>query len=333
MDIRDSRRLKKVAVHRLENARDAGKILWIYLGFLFGTSVLVTLVSELLGGQISQAGGLSNLGTRSILSSFQSFLPIVQSLLMLAVEFGYVAAMLRISRSQFTSPMTMKMGMERFWVLFRAVLAQSVIYFAACFAGFQIASILYSFTPLSTAATELLLPLMEEYPDPQALIASMSTEQQMALLEASVPLGILALVCCAALMIPIAYQYRMVNYILMDKPGWGAMRALRESKAIMRGNKFQLFKLDLSYWWYYLLLTLAAVLCYGDLILPMLGVTLPFSATVSYYLFYVLFLAAQLGIYLKFRNQVEVSYALAYEAIRPKDPEPTGAVLGNIFQM
>lgn len=333
MTIRDPKRLKEVAAHRLDNARDAGKIVLIYSGVLTLTALLVSIINHVLGEQISQTGGLSNLGTRSILSTFQSFLPIVQSLLMMAVEFGYVAAMLRISRSQYTSPRSMKMGFARFWVLFRSMVLQTLIYCSACFAGCYLAAMVYSFTPQSRVITELLAPLMEQFSDPNAIAAAMDEAAQLQLLEASVPMFLLALVFCLLLVIPISYRYRLVNYILMDKPAYGAMQALRESRLLMHGVKFQLFKMDVSYWWYHGLLMLAAALCYGDLILALLGISLPFSSTVSYYLFYVLFLLAQVGIYWKFRNGVEVSYALAYDCIRPHEEPSEGAVLGNIFQM
>ena len=333
MDIRNPKRLKKVAAHRLENARDGGKIVLIYSGILALCALLVTGINFLLSQQISQAGGLSNMGTRSVLSTIQTILPILQQVVMVCLEFGYMAAMLRIARGQYASPMSMKMGWDRAWVLIRTLLVQSAIYCGACLGGVYLAAMIYSFTPLSNAATELLTPLMAEISDPQAIIAAMDETMQMQMLEASLPLFVLAILCSLVLIIPIAYRYRMVYYVLMDKPAFGAMQALRESKAMMRSNKFQLFKMDLSYWWYHGLLMLASVLCYGDVVLAMLGISLPFSSTVAYFLFYVLFLAAQLGIYLKFRNRVEVSYALAYESIRPKEEHNNGAVLGNIFQM
>ncbi|MBQ8834188.1 MAG: DUF975 family protein [Oscillospiraceae bacterium] len=333
MDIRNPKRLKKVAAHRLENARDAGRILLIYGGILAVSSLLVTGFNSILSSQISQTGGLGNMGTRSILSTFQTILPILQSVVMLCVEFGYMAAMLRIARNQYASPMSMKMGLERAWVLIRTMLVQSAIYCCACLAGLYLASMIFSFTPLSNAATELLTPLLAQASDPEALIAAMDEATQLQLLQASIPLFVLCLVCCVALMIPISYRYRMVYYVLMDKPSYGAMKALRESKAMMRGNKLALFKMDLGYWWYYGLIALTAVLCYGDVILALLDISQPFSSTVSYYLFYVLSLAAQLGVYWFFRNRVEVSYALAYESIRPKEEPEGGAVLGNIFQM
>ncbi len=56
-----------------------------------------------------------------------------------------------------------------------------------------------------------------------------------------------------------AYSYRMVPYILADNPNIGAIRAIDLSRNIMRGNKWRMFVLDLSFLgWYFL-----GALCLG----------------------------------------------------------------------
>ena len=45
----------------------------------------------------------------------------------------------------------------------------------------------------------------------------------------------------------------MVYYILAEHPEFSAMDAIRESKRIMKGHKFELFVLQLSFIWWYLL--------------------------------------------------------------------------------
>ncbi len=334
MTIHDRRALIKTAERRLADAPQAKKILLIYVGILVLASVAVTAVTALLGNQISQTGGLGNMGIRSILSTFQQLAPILQSLLMLAVEFGYIAAMLRISRRQYTSPNAMRMGMDRFWPLLRCAFFQYAIYFAAIMAACYLGVLIFAFSPLARPLTEILMPLTAANPDPQAVLEVMDEATQMRLMEAMIPMFILMGIIMLVMVVPMVYQYRMASYVLMDNPRAGGMQALRESKKMMRGNRFKLFRLDLQFWWYYLLITLASVLSYGDLILGMLGVTLPFSDTVAYYLFYALFLAALTAIYYFFRNRLEVTYALAYDILRPKPQEPTNeVVLGNIFQM
>ena len=123
----------------------------------------------------------------------------------------------------------------------------------------------------------------------------------------------------------------MVCFVVIDKPGIGAMAALRESRKMMKGNCLKLLKLDVGLWPYYVGCVLASLLCYGDMLLPMAGVNLPMSDTVSYYVFFVLYLAAQFAVYYYLRNPAETAYAIAYDSIRPKEPRAEGVALGNIF--
>ena len=101
---------------------------------------------------------------------------------------------------------------------------------------------------------------------------------------------------------------------------------------MMRGSRVRLFKLDVSLWWWYAISFVSSLLCYGDVLLPMVGVELPFSADVSYFLFYGLFLVAQFLAAYFFGNYIQVVYAQVYNALKPREKD-TGVVLGNIFQM
>jgi hypothetical protein len=65
----------------------------------------------------------------------------------------------------------------------------------------------------------------------------------------------------------------------------------------------------------------------------MLGIALPVSEVVSFFGFYVLYLLTSFVILFYLRNRVEVTYALAYAAVKPKEESSGGVVLGNIFQM
>lgn len=100
-----------------------------------------------------------------------------------------------------------------------------------------------------------------------------------------------------------------------------------------RRKRLKLLRLDLGLWWYYAALLGAMAVCYGDQILAALGVKLPWSEDVSFFLFYGAYLAAQFAVYYFLRGRVEVTYALAYDALRPRERQENGVVLGNIFQM
>ena len=332
MNIRNAKELKALSSQRLENARDEKRIVLIYSALALGIVALTTVVNYLLGLQIDQSGGLGNMGLRTILSTLQTVLPLVQSVVVMCLSVGYVAAMLRIARGQYSSPQTLRLGFDRFWVLLRCIIIQSLIYVAILIAAVYLSTMIYMITPLSRSAMEILMPLMGSTTilDTGIIIDDATYAQLVA------SMGPLFLICglvfCAA-SAPVMYQYRMANYVIIDHPGTGAMAALRESRKMMKGNCLQLFKLDLGLWYYDAALLVASILCYGDMILPALGMPLPFSEDAAYFIFYALCLVMEFGIYYFLRNRVEVAYALAYDSIKPEEKKDSGVVLGNIFNM
>ena len=322
--------LKKNAAERVAAAEQSKNIVLIYTGTVTALTLLVTVINYVLNLQIAQLGGLSNMGLRSVLSTVQSVLPVVQSLVIMALDLGYIAAMLRIARQQYASPQTLKLGFDRFFVLLRYTLIQGIIYGLAALAAFWISMQIFLVTPLSNTMMSML---SEDMLDPNVLMGYLQDPVFSANITTSmVPLLLIFSGVYLLLFLPICYSMRMAKYVIIDKPGMGAMYALRESRKMMKGSCIRLFKLDVSLWWWYAITLGSTALCYGDALLPMAGISLPFSETVSYFLFYGLFLAAQFAAWFFLRNRVEVVYAQAYNALKPRETD-TGVVLGNIFQM
>lgn len=322
--------LKKNAAERVSSAENSKKIVLIYAGTITLLAALVTIINYTLKLQISQLGGLSNMGLRTMLSTIQSVLPIVQSFVVMCLELGYVAAMLRLARQQYASEHTLKLGFDRFWVLLRWTILQGLIYMLAGMAAFWISVQLYMITPLSNSAIALLEPYATDMETVLSMLQDPAFTQQV--VTTMIPMFILFGVVFAILFIPISYSLRMAKYVIIDKPGQGAAFAMKESRKMMRGSRMRLFKLDVSLWWWYAISFGSSLLCYGDVLLPMIGVELPFSEDVAYFVFYILFLAVQFAACLFLRNQVEVVYAQVYNALKPREQD-NGVVLGNIFQM
>ena len=218
------------------------------------------------------------------------------------------------------------------WVLLRCTLLEGLILFAIAFGGIYIATMLFMFTPFSSRAVELLTPVLENVTllNPEMVLDEALYGQ---LMQAMIPAFVMCVIVVAAAAIPVLYRLRMARFVIIDKPGTGALAALRESRKMMKGNCLKLLKLDVSLWPYYIGCVFASLLCYGDMLLPMVGVTLPFSDTVSYYLFFALYLAVQFAVYYFLRNPAETAYAIAYDSIRPKEPKTEGVALGNIFNI
>ncbi|MBQ3194123.1 MAG: DUF975 family protein [Oscillospiraceae bacterium] len=332
MNVRNIRELKDFAARRLDACREDKRIVLIYAALALGSSALVTVANYVIGSQIDNFGGLSNMGTRALLSALQSMLPIVQNLFSMCLEVGFLAAMLRIARGQYVSPNTLRLGFDRFWVLLRCSLFMGLMMSAVVFVSIYLGVMVFMMTPFSEPAMEVLMPFISDATvlSSDIVLTDGAAEQ---LSQAITPAFVFCGIFLCLLGIPVLYNYRMVNYVIIDKPALGAMAALSASKRMMRGNRIALFKLDVSLWWYYLAMTLATVAGYGDTILPMLGITLPGPEMLWYFVFYAVYLLLILGIYYLLRSRLEVTYALAYDAVKPKETQNDGVILGSIFQM
>ncbi len=327
MELENRRALKSRAADALNAAQKPRRLAAIYAGGIVILSLVVTLLSLWLGEQMEGTGGLSNFGTRAVLETVQTVLPYGQLLLMLCLEMGFLRAMMRIGRGQSAGDRELLSGFSLLGPVLRAALLQGLIYVCIGMTCVYLGSAIFMFTPYAEPLIALMEPLVA---DPT--LASVDEATLMAMLEATVPAMVISFLLFAVVAMPIAYRYRMVNFCLLEDPRAGALAAMRASRNMMRGNRWKLAKLDLSFWWFYGLMLLAAVLSFGSTLLTMLGVTLPVSTTVSVWLFYGLHLAATFGVYYFAYNQVSQTYFMAYEAIRPR-PQTGGVVLGNIFQM
>lgn len=329
MDIRNTREIKNFAAQRLNGHTAAKQLALICAAIITGTAFLNTGLNYLLNLCIGETGGLSNIGTRSILATIQTFFPYLRMVLIMCVELGYAAAMLRIARGQYTSPNTLRLGFDRFWLALRTRILEGMIYslilFGCCYLAVQV----FLLTPMSDATIAYMTPFLAQGMD-AAMLDDAAYNQLMSTMR---PVFLIAICLYVILSIPILYRYRMVSFVIIDKPGIRARAALKESQTMMKGRRLQLFQLDVSLWLYYLLKVLATVVCYGDSLLPMVGITLPISETAGYFLFFAAYLVMEFVIFYFMQNHVTTTYALAYDSLRPKEQQGSGVVLGNIFQM
>jgi uncharacterized membrane protein len=197
-------------------------------------------------------------------------------------------------------------------------------------AAFWVAVQVYMITPLSNSAMAILEPYLTDMETVLGMLQDPVFAEQIT--TAMIPLFLLFGAVYAIFFIPISYSLRMCRYVIIDKPGQGAMFAIKESRNMMRGSRMRLFRLDVSMWWWFAISFGSTLLAYGDTLLPMLGISLPFSATAAYYMFFALYLLVQFAACYFLRNRVEVVYAQVYNALKPREKD-SGVVLGNIFQM
>lgn len=310
------RDLKVQASARLEPQRsNARRLVLIYTGMMVLLNLAASGLSLYLDSQIEGTGGLSGLSTRSILQTIQT---VLQYGLMLFTPFwsaGFLLAILRLSDGRSSSPRILLGGFKRIFSILASNLAQMGLVLSVAMACGYAASILFALSPFSNSLSEIL---------DTALVSGsldLSAIPTDTLISAYLPMLIIYAVLLIPALVMLNYSLRLSTYFIMDRTRMGGIRAMTASARAMRGHKWEMLKLDLSFWWYYLLEGILVVICYLDLILPLLGVTLPFNETFGYFFFLILYSLLELALHLWKKPEVEAVYALAYRAITTPDDD------------
>lgn len=306
MDIRNRRALKAEAAQALREASyDPKKLILIHTAATAALSLVLALVDHLLEQQIGGTGGLGGVGSRAMLETVQTVLMLAQLVAVLFWQIGYVFISLRISRRESVGLGSLLEGFRRYGPVLRLRFSLGMMYMGMSMLCIYAASMIFSMTPWAE-------PMVQAY--------EIGTEEALllAMEQCMLPLTAIMAAVMLALLVPYWYRLRMAEFALMDDPRMGAMMAIRKSRLMMHGNRMDLLKVDLSFWWFYGLELLVTMIAYGDLLLPVFGVELPWSATVSYYIFLVLCYVGQLALYWWRGNTVQVTYAMCYQALLPK---------------
>ncbi len=317
MDIRDRRTLKSTALRLLGAAEyDPRRLVLLHTGAALLLSLLVTTADFLLSRAISGTAGLGGLGTRSVLRTLQSCLLLSQLAVLPFWQAGYQWASLRLARGSTPYPRDLLTGFRLFFPLLRLLGAQAAVYLVVAMVAGYLGAFLFLLTPYASPLLEAALPLMQGGADPQALYPVLEGLLQ----EMSLPMTVCGMLLFVPLAAPFFYHFRMAAYVLLEQPERGALRAMGASWKIMRGSCLPLLRLDLQLLWYPLLELLITAVCYGDQLLPLLGISLPLSEAAGFFLFFAASLVLQLGLSLWQQNRVSVTYALFYTALDTPQP-------------
>jgi len=321
MDIRDRRGLKRLAAERLGNAPQAKRIVLIWAGVSALVSLVVSFISFLLDARIEDTGGLAGIGLRSYLETAQTLLSLTNMVLAPFWSLGYLACVLGFAQGRGTQPRDLLEGFRRMGPALRMLLLRMLLYVGIFLLAGNIASFLFTLSPSSLE----MLQLMEIHEE--ALMTGVISDEVAAeMLQAMTPMLIGGGLLCIAAMIPVSYRLRLAEFRLMDEPRCRARASLLESNRLMRRNCMALFRLDLSFWWYFLAELLAASLCYGDVLLAAFGIQLPMGTDLAFFAFYVLGMGAQVAL-LYFRgNYVQTTYALFYRNLAAPDGNTESSV-------
>lgn len=204
----------------------------IVCGLMYGGIALLSYLTEVQWVTTTQAYSYqAEINPASIGAEFVIgfvVLMIVVSLLGAGLNLGLTRALTEVARDQEKVPVRrmfsrMKYFLKGFglsiWVGFKIMLWALVVYLPVGFIGFGIA----------VAG------------DPQNAQLNETTAMLMAMLP------LVAIILVFALVIPAALRYYLSTYVLADEPSTGVFECVRKSKAMMKGHKWQLFKLTIPY--------------------------------------------------------------------------------------
>ncbi len=322
MDFKNRRAIHQTAADALNRAGEEGKRLFLcYSGTITALSMLSLVISYVLDLRIAETGGLSNMGLRSVLSTVQYILPIAQIIVSTCLGFSYQQNVLSMARGQGADYRTLPQGFRHFFLLVRLALLQGLIYFAVGFVAMQLSSIIFAFTPFAQAYYEAVQPLVDSM-SVLGTVPALDEATTNAILQACMPAVWIFMGVYLLLFVPVYFRYRMSMFCLADEPRMGAFLAMHKSRLMLRKRCFDLLKLDLTMWWFYALQVLISLVLYSDMLLPILGIQLPWSQNASAYLFNGFAVLLQFAVYYFTLNRVNVTYAVAYDALQqPREPE------------
>ena len=291
----------------------------LHTGVTVGAAFVIMLLQYLLAEGIGNTGGLSGMGMRSVLETAQLVLQWANTLLLPFWSLGFLHVALLWAREAQADKRDLLAGFRRVGPYLGLMLNRAILTILVLVVSINISSVIYMMTP----AADRILELAESFGNTDQMydyLYSLDMEQIMVLLRSMIPMMVIGCVLASVLLIPLLYRFRMGEYVILDQKGIRGIGAMILSAALLRRRRWQLFKLDLRFWWYYGLKLLCTVLLYGDMILETVGVVLPVGSGMAYVLTYVLYLGGLFAVEISFRPRVETAYACAYEQLKEMNP-------------
>lgn len=288
------------------------RLVLIHTAVSLGASLVIGLLNLLFAQMIANTGGLGGVGTRSMLQTAQTMLELAVTAALPFWNISLIRASLCWARGERAEFPTLLEGFRRFRSVLGLKFLTLALFMILWFALSQVGTTLFMLSPFSKGFMEAMEPIMQEsgFFDPETLMDEAFMTQY---ISAAKPLLIFYGVVFLIAAVIVWYRIRFADFAVMD--GNRSFFSLLQSFRITRKHSLEMFRIDLRFWWFYLLQIFTVVLCYGDTILPALGIRLPMSDAVSYVVFYATGILLQGLLLWWYQAKVSTVYALAYETL------------------
>lgn len=245
------RNIKAQAREILQDTRpDYRRLVLLHGAVSVGVLLLISLLQYGITLLDSTSGGLDGMATGALLKTAYSVLSTGANIVLPFWELGILFTSLLIVRKQQAGFPMLTQGFRRFAPLLRYGILMALILLAVAIGCSYIISIYAMIVPMSQATEEFFLSFAQSATaDPYALLESAPEEFWDYM---TIPI-LLYVGIFLAIGIPLAYRFRMAQYVILDRECVGARMSMGISNRLTKGYKWSLCKLDLSFWWYYLL--------------------------------------------------------------------------------
>ena len=304
-----------------QNREPLKKLLLIYCGVIAVLTLGVPALDLFLSDQIGTTGGLAGMRLRTVLQTIREILNLVNQFFGYFWSAGFVIAMMAMVLGREPQSRDLTGGFRRFFRVLGHIAFEFLFVVILMAAAVNLAAMLFSMSPQGGALVRELTAITSN-PNiltPEGLL-NVDLIPMDLLAAIALPMTIITIVIFLPLYIWLSYGFRLSLYLLLDGTAPSAFHSRFLSLRLMRGHKWSMLKLDLSFWWYYLLVTVITAVGYLDVILSLAGIPLPMDETVMFFATIAAYCVLITALSLWKKAQVEASYVLAYEAIAHPEP-------------
>lgn len=274
-----------------------------------GLSLLLTCL-DLLLNSLQSGSGIAGLQVYRVLSTASSSLWLAANIFNLFWSPGILYSALMILREQDPYPKGLLRGFRRWAPLLRYTVLLSLAAIALSIALVWFSSIIT--TPFVISVLESMPTTPTTESEIYAFLDAMPPEQ---MIRFMLPMLIVLFVLTLAILIPISYRLRLAELLILDEEQIGARQAIAFSLQLTKGSCWQLFRLDLSFWWYHLLTALCSAIPFLD-ILPIFS---SWDPQVTILVLTAAHCVATMGVYMLGLMRITAANAVAYDHLRTPD--------------
>lgn len=296
--------LKRASLTRL---RRYGKRPYRLAFYSVAIALAVQLLVDAMGYWVAtyQGGeGLDGMGSVTMIQTVHELLSTASSLLTPLWTLGFTAAIMAFMDWQDPQDTVLLKGLRRWWEFLKLYLLEGILMFFLMIAVSMPIGFLVSLTPWGREPVNL--------PDPEIVG---EVKFVAAAVDAAAPLLILYALAFLVVGMFFAYRLRFTNYLILN--GWiGVWSAMVTSFQMTKGYVWSMIKLDLSYWWYYLL---TGVLMGVYVAVVLLGYNLGYSYNTIFWLCCVLYALGVLALDVFAKPRIVAANVLLWRSATGKD--------------